>query len=39
MEKEILAKHRRALMLYGAMYLLHGQEKNAVSIYEKDYPV
>ena len=38
MEKEVLAKRRKALMLYGTMHLMHGQEKNAVSIYEKDYP-
>jgi hypothetical protein len=38
MEKEVLAKHRTALMLYGTMHLMHGLEKNAVSIYEKDYP-
>src|ERR1700722_7672270 len=37
MEKEVLAKHRTALMLYGTMHLMHGLEKNAVSIYEKDY--
>jgi hypothetical protein len=38
MEKEVLAKRRKALMLYGTMHLMHGQEKNAVSIYEKNYP-
>jgi hypothetical protein len=38
MEKEVLAKRRKCLMLYGTMHLMHGQEKNAVSIYEKDYP-
>ena len=38
MEKEVLAKHRKALMLYGTMHLMHGLERNAVSIYEKDYP-
>jgi hypothetical protein len=27
MEKEVLEKHRRALMLYGTMHLMHGQEK------------
>jgi hypothetical protein len=37
MEKEVLAKHRKALMLFGTFHLLHGQE-NAVSIYEKDFP-
>jgi hypothetical protein len=25
-------------MLYGTMHLMHGQEKNAASIHEKDYP-
>jgi hypothetical protein len=38
MEKEVLAKRRKSLMLYGTMHLMHGQGKNAVSIYEKDYP-
>jgi hypothetical protein len=38
MEKEVLSKHRKALMLFGTFHLMHGQEKNAVSIYEKDYP-
>lgn len=27
MEKEVLAKRRKSLMLYGAMHLMHGQEK------------
>jgi hypothetical protein len=43
MEKEVLAKHRKALMLFGTFHLFHGQtegglSRNAVSIYEKDYP-
>jgi hypothetical protein len=37
MEKEVLAKHRKALMLFGTMHLMHGT-RSAVSIYEKDYP-
>ena len=37
MEKEVLAKHRRALMLFGTAHLFH-QEGTAVGIYEKDYP-
>jgi hypothetical protein len=38
MEKEVLSKHRKALMLFGTSHLMHGQERNAVSLYEKDYP-
>ena len=41
MEKEVLAKHRKALMLFGEFHLLHGGgvgSGNAVTIYEKDYP-
>jgi len=38
MEKEVLSKHRKALMLFGEFHLMHGQEKSAVSIYERDYP-
>ena len=38
MEKEVLAKHRKALMLFGTFHLMHGTEASAVSIYEKDYP-
>jgi hypothetical protein len=38
MEKEVLSKHRKALMLFGTFHLFHGQERNAVSIYEKNYP-
>jgi len=38
MKKEVLSRHRKALMLFGTFHLFHGQEINAVSIYEKDYP-
>jgi len=38
MEKEVLARHRKALMLFGTFHLMHGQETNAVSTYEKKYP-
>jgi hypothetical protein len=38
MEKEVILKHRKALMLYGTFHLLHGMGGSAVSIYEKDYP-
>jgi hypothetical protein len=41
MEKEVLLKHRKALMLFGEFHLLHGggvSTGNAVTIYEKDYP-
>jgi hypothetical protein len=38
MEKEVLSKHRKALMLFGTMHLMHGVGGSAVSIYEKDYP-
>jgi hypothetical protein len=37
MEKEVLAKHRSALMLFGTAHLFHG-ESTAVGIYEKNYP-
>lgn len=37
-EKEVLAKHRKALMLFGTFHLMHGVGHSAVSIYEKDYP-
>jgi hypothetical protein len=37
MEKEVLSKHRKALMLFGTFHLFHGV-RSAVSIYEKDYP-
>lgn len=36
MEKEVLSKHRKALMLFGTMHLLHAI--SAVSAYEKNYP-
>jgi len=42
MEKEVLAKHRKALMLFGVVHLMHGVNVpppgNAVTIYEKDHP-
>jgi hypothetical protein len=41
MEKEVLSKHRKALMLFGNFHLMHGAgvgAGNAVTIYEKDYP-
>jgi hypothetical protein len=38
MEKEVLSKHRKALMLFGTFHLMHGTGGSAVSIYEKDYP-
>ncbi len=38
MEKEVLSKHRKALMLFGTFHLMHGVGSSAVSIYEKDYP-
>jgi len=37
MEKEVLAKHRKALMLFGTAHLFHA-ESTAVGIYEKKYP-
>jgi hypothetical protein len=37
MEKEVLSKHRKALMLFGTFHLFHGVQ-NAVSTYEKNYP-
>jgi hypothetical protein len=37
MEKEVLAKHRKALMLFGTAHLFHA-ESTAVGIYEKIYP-
>jgi Domain of unknown function (DUF3471) len=36
MEKEVLSKHRKALMLFGTMHLMHAM--SAVSTYEKNYP-
>jgi hypothetical protein len=41
MEKEVLSKNRKALMLFGNFHLMHGAgvgAGNAVTIYEKDYP-
>ena len=38
MEKEVLYKHRKALMLFGPFHLLHGIDDSTVSAYEKDYP-
>lgn len=41
MEKEVLSKHRKALMLFGYFHLMHANvfdETSAVSIYEKHYP-
>ncbi|MEG9436240.1 hypothetical protein JAO29_08690 [Edaphobacter sp. HDX4] len=37
MEREVLSKHRKALMMFGTFHLLHGAP-DAVSIYEKNYP-
>jgi hypothetical protein len=36
-EKEVLSKHRKALMLFGTAHLFH-EEDTAVGLYEKDYP-
>jgi hypothetical protein len=38
MEKEVLSRHRKALMLFGTFHLMHGAENSDVSTYEKDYP-
>ena len=39
MEKEVLSKHRKALMLFGTFHLMHGiDDESDVSTYEKDYP-
>jgi hypothetical protein len=44
MEKEVLAKHRKALMLFGTLHLHHNHGEHtpmlssAVEIYEKNYP-
>jgi hypothetical protein len=44
MEKEVLSKHRRALMLFGTFHLFHNNKyaprglESAVHFYEKDYP-
>jgi hypothetical protein len=37
MEKEVLSKHRKALMLFGTFHIMHNTG-SAVSRYEKDYP-
>jgi hypothetical protein len=37
MEKEVLSKHRKALMLFGTGHLFH-HGRTAVATYEKDYP-
>jgi hypothetical protein len=40
MEKEVLSKHRKALMLFGTAHLYHGDTGmglTAVGLYEKDY--
>lgn len=38
MEKEVLARHRKALMLFGTFHLFHTSPGSAVAAYEKDYP-
>jgi hypothetical protein len=38
MEKEVLSKHRKALMLFGTFHTMHGTPGSAVSLYEKNYP-
>jgi hypothetical protein len=41
MEKEVLSKQRKALMLFGNFHLMHGAgvgAGNAVTMYGKDYP-
>jgi hypothetical protein len=38
MEKEVLSKHRKALMLFGLHHIFHVGPISSVSIYEKDYP-
>ncbi|MGO8758522.1 MAG: hypothetical protein ACLQG3_10400 [Terracidiphilus sp.] len=37
MEKEVLSKHRRALMLFGTFHIMHSGHDD-VTIYEADYP-
>ncbi|NYF80168.1 hypothetical protein [Granulicella arctica] len=37
MEKEVLSKHRKALMLFGTAHLFH-VGNTGVGLYEKDYP-
>jgi hypothetical protein len=38
MKSEVLAKHRKGLMLFGTFHLMHGAAHSAVGAYEKDYP-
>jgi len=38
MEKEVLSKYRKALMLFGTFHLMQEIDNSAVSTYEKDYP-
>jgi hypothetical protein len=38
MEKEVLSKHRKALMLFGTFHTMHNTPGSAVSLYEKEYP-
>jgi hypothetical protein len=41
MEREVLSRHRKALMLFGVFHLLHGGgpgQGDAVTRYERDYP-
>jgi len=44
MQKEVLSKHRKALMLFGTLHLFHGNDsapvglQSAVQRYEKAYP-
>jgi len=41
MEREVLSKHRKALMLFGVFHLLHGGgpgQGDAVTRYERNYP-
>ena len=38
LEKEVLSKHRKALMLFGTFHLLHGVGDDAVSIVETTHP-
>jgi hypothetical protein len=40
-EREVLSRHRKALMLFGVFHLLHGGgpgQGDAVTRYERDYP-
>jgi len=38
MKKEVLSRHRKALMLFGTLHLMHAPYDDAVASYEKDYP-